>query len=106
MGILGVLVTWLGLSIAAGCIAKNKGRSGAGSAFLALFLSPLIGLIAALAAQPNAAEIEMRQLKSSANRKCPFCAEVIKAEAKVCRQCGREVPSAATLPAIPFVGGY
>jgi hypothetical protein len=27
-------------------------------------------------------------------RKCPFCAELIRAEAKVCRFCSREVPLA------------
>lgn len=26
------------------------------------------------------------------NRKCPFCAEYIKREAKVCKHCGRDVP--------------
>ena len=30
--------------------------------------------------------------RDSANRKCPFCAEWIKPEAKLCKHCGREVP--------------
>ena len=33
----------------------------------------------------------------SANRKCPFCAEWIKAEPTVCKYCHREVPPNVTL---------
>jgi uncharacterized membrane protein YdbT with pleckstrin-like domain len=32
--------------------------------------------------------------KPEATRTCPFCAETIKAQAKVCRFCGRDLPPA------------
>lgn len=27
-------------------------------------------------------------------RKCPYCAEMVRVEAKVCKHCGREIPPA------------
>ena len=31
-------------------------------------------------------------------RKCPYCAEMVKVEAKVCKHCGREIPPAFKIP--------
>lgn len=32
---------------------------------------------------------------SADTQKCPFCAELVKAEAKVCKHCGRDLPAAS-----------
>lgn len=47
-----IVILWIGLSLVAGAIANKKGRSFAGFFFLALFFSPLIGMIAAAIAMP------------------------------------------------------
>jgi hypothetical protein len=74
-----ILVVWLALCGVAAYIAGNKGRSGAGIFFLSFFLSPLVGLIVALAMSPDAAAL--------GKKKCPNCAEFVQPDAKICRFC-------------------
>lgn len=70
-------------------IAQGKGRSfglwwlyGA-----ALFI---VALPHSLLMKANVQAIERQQL-SDGLQKCPHCAEFIKADARVCRYCGRDV---------------
>jgi ribosomal protein L37AE/L43A len=92
------IVLWIGFSILASVVAANKGRSALGFFFLALLLSPLIGLIAALVVSPNRNEVEKRQIENGDMAKCPFCAELIRAEARVCKHCGKELASPEMTP--------
>jgi hypothetical protein len=82
------LAVFIGLIPAA--IAHNKGRNFLGWWVFgaALFI---IALPAALIIQTDTFELERRYLSSGSNKKCPFCAEIIKVEAKVCRFCGRSL---------------
>jgi len=84
-----IIAVVIGLIPAA--IAHKKGRSfwtwwfwGA-----AMFI---VALPAALLAKPDIAELERRQLLQGM-RKCPFCAELVKREAKVCKYCNRDLPT-------------
>src|SRR5215510_9651414 len=86
-----IFIFWTSFSIIAGVIAKHKGRSGIGFFLLAVILSPLIGVIAALVAEPNVARVEQDDIRLERSKRCPFCSEIIKREARVCRYCGREL---------------
>ncbi|MDX8392877.1 MAG: hypothetical protein R8K53_10000 [Mariprofundaceae bacterium] len=78
------------MSIIAGVIASNKGRSGIGFFLLSVILSPLIGIIAALVAGANKANVEEKTISSGEGKKCPYCAETVKQE-KICRYCNKEL---------------
>ena len=91
-----IVVTAIALGLTTGAIAQSKGYSFVGYFILGSLL-PIIGVLLAIGLHPNTTAIERQQLASGGSRRCPFCAEVIRAEAKVCRYCGRELPAMSAL---------
>lgn len=98
-----IIVAWFALSILAGIIAENKGRSRVGFIFLSLLLSPVVGIIAALVAKPNKAQLENDEIESGAAKRCPVCAELVRADALKCRFCGSDIWKHETLVSEPKV---
>lgn len=86
-----IFIFWLIFAILVGVYASSKGRSGVGFFFIAVLLSPLIGFIIALVVQPIRANTEAKAVESGEFKKCPNCAELVKAEAKLCKHCHSEL---------------
>jgi hypothetical protein len=87
-----LFILWIVCGIAAAAVASSKNRSGAGWFFLGMLLGPfallMVGFMPKL--EPEVVRVD--------TRKCPFCAEFIKPEAKVCKHCGRDLPTAPDRP--------
>ena len=106
--ILAMILGWIICGIIGGVIAHNKGRSAEAWGVVSFLLGPL-GIVLALVTSRDEIVLEAHALESGTSRKCPQCAEIVKAEATKCRYCGSTLeplpePSMEPLPE-PSIAG-
>jgi hypothetical protein len=74
-----IFLLWFGLSIAIGAVAAGKDRSGFGWFVLSLVISPLL------------AGLFLLLVGDGRSSRCPYCAERVKAAARICPHCKSEL---------------
>ncbi len=87
---LSLVVYWVVCGVIGGIIAANKGLN-AGSWALGVGLIGPLGIVLVLVVGEDEEVVEEKALQSGTRRKCPQCAEIIKAAAVKCRYCGSEL---------------
>jgi hypothetical protein len=90
--VVGLFIGWIVFAGLGAWIAARKYHSAIGFFLLGLVLTPIIGIIAALVVSPNKEVIEREAMRDGTQRRCPFCAELVRGQARVCRYCGRDIP--------------
>lgn len=88
--LIGFLV-WIVVAILSGItghfIGRSRGR-GATGFWLGFLLGPLFGWTIALFIRED--------VEANSKRKCPYCAEIIRSDAKICRFCRKELNNVTT----------
>lgn len=84
------ILLWLILGTASGLIAQSKGRGFWEWFFYGLLLA-IVSIPWAISLKPDRGSIDSRTMDREGLKKCEHCAELIRADARVCRYCGRDV---------------
>lgn len=89
-----------GMSYVLGCLLFGLLPAGIaywkGLNFLAWWIfgaSLFLALPLVIIAQTDQEGLDRRAVSSGSSKKCPYCAEIVKVDANVCKHCGRDLTS-------------
>ena len=89
-----VILVWLvGSFGVAGWASHVRGHTWVGTLLVGIFLSPLIAWLGVLGSGTDYGALERRAIRSGRMKRCNDCAELVKADAHVCRHCGHRFSS-------------
>lgn len=90
-----IIAFWLICGLGAAAVASSKKRNILLWLLLGILLGPIGLLIVGLMGRS--------ETPGNDERKCPYCAEIIKKQASVCKYCGKEVGAISSTDYAPSI---
>ena len=84
------VLLWAAWIVWAYQVAEGKGRNGCAMGCLAFFIGPFAVLISYLLTEDLPAE-ERQPVADRQTRRCPYCDELVRRRAILCKHCGQEL---------------
>lgn len=89
------LVVLVVLGIVTGMVARSKGYEFWPWFFYGALIF-IVAIVHIILKPPLRRSVEQRRIAEEGLLKCPFCAELVKREARICRYCQRDLPERPT----------
>ena len=86
-----VFIIAIVLDYLVGKYAEGKGHSFGKFFWISVFLTPIIGFLWALVAEEDIQYIETKKISSQGYKRCPYCDELVRPHAKVCKHCRKDI---------------
>ncbi len=86
-----IFFLWFGGAIAVGIWNHKRGYTFLMGLIVSVLFSPVVGVIVVLLYRDQSKNPAIVGTSPKSLKKCPYCAEDIKKEAKVCKHCGRDL---------------
>ena len=93
-----IAALWLLFSFIPPAIAEKKGNGRTLPFLVSIFLSPVVGLLVAMAEPANKARLELQSVQRGEMKHCPYCIQLVHPAASICPHC-RQSLLAKTPPA-------
>ena len=86
-----IILFWLFFSVIIAVYASKKGHNAVSTFVISIFLSPVVGFLVTVVRDANHEALEADSIAKGKQKKCPYCAELVKAEAIICKHCGKDL---------------